>query len=154
MRYEHPYGHQMAVPSNYPRFSESESLCHRSLEYSRLRPNDAIEPDEVTSSMMWPDLKNNKIRCSMSKHVRKRRVAHMAPPPAVPMSCLPVILDSTCFQMRHNPTYGPQTAVSSLNPRFHQRTRCRVLEGLRRHHRDSALRSGPVRFCRLFWVNR
>jgi len=71
MRYEHPYGHQTAVPSNYPQFSESASLRHHSLEYSRLRPNDAVESDEVTSSMIWPDLKNNEICWSMSKHVRK-----------------------------------------------------------------------------------
>jgi hypothetical protein len=117
-RYEHPYGHQTAVPSNYPRFSKSESLRHCSLEYSRLRPNDAVEPDEVTSSTIWPDLKNNEIRCSMSKHVRKRRVVPMAPLPAVQTSCLPVFRHETHSKMHSNHCYGPQTAVSSKRRRY------------------------------------
>jgi hypothetical protein len=61
---------------------------------------------------------NDELRCSVSENVSGRRTVPVALSLYIQVKFSPVNLDPTCLQTCHDPTYGPQTAVSSNIPHF------------------------------------
>jgi hypothetical protein len=97
MHIDPSHGPQTAVCSIPPRFCE-ESPCHR-LDGTELRQSDEAY-------------------CSSKEIVSNQRVVPMALPPASPTRYLPCSPQPTHSKTRCKPSYGPQTTVRSIPPRF------------------------------------
>jgi hypothetical protein len=141
----HVYGPKKAVSSHVLCFHRwtccrvlDVSRWHRSkvVRMERLKPNithstmhiiSSCDPQTAISSDLaqfhwWK--RNGVLRVSIWRYSNAVHVKHSKPN---------VTRSTTCIVS----SYDPQMAVSSLNPCFHQRKHCCVLEGLRQHHRDA-----------------
>jgi hypothetical protein len=108
-RYHHSsYGPQKAVSSCSRHLPESAVLCQ-----------------------------NDESRCSVRESIRGWQTVPQALSLYIQLKLSPVILDPTHFQTRHNPTYSPQTAISSNLLRFPREMWRGVLDMSRRHRSNT-----------------
>jgi hypothetical protein len=92
--------------------------------------------DVLVSSSDPRTLRNNKICCSLSKNVSKRRTVPLSLSPYPQVTDSPVSRDQTPSDMRYEPSNGPQTAMFPTIRCPHGRGRYRRLDVSRRRIRN------------------